>query len=886
MAQPGMNDVTVTIINGDCTYTESIAIEIIVPPTADFTATSPICIDATSTVVYTGNAPAGSTFTWDFGGGTAMPGTGAGPHEVSWGTADPQTIALMVTDGNGCASDIFMVDVQVDDLLIAPVVNCSSTTTSVEFFWDPVPDATDYMVDVLSGETGMMTSDTSFEVTNISTGTVVEITVTANGNTVCGSVTTTADCTASDCPTVIIDITPVDDICLQNNVPTTLEVMVSGNPNCVGEWSGDGIIDSVNGVFDPIAAGVGTHIITYTCTDGPCVTSQTTTINVFAVPVIDFTFTSPICEDDASTIEFVGAVSANATYTWNFGGGIANPGGNSPGPHLVTWANAGTQIVTLTVEDNGCTSDMVSHDIDIDSQLIPPLIDCNTTTESIEFIWNTVAGADGYNVTVLAGQSGTQTSDTTYLVTGLNPLDMVTISVEVVDNGACDNITVETTCTAVDCPDVMIDIIPIGPYCFNGLLGQEILDVTVTGGTGGTGTWSGEGIINPNDNIFDPTVAGVGTHQLVYTYVEGNCSYSESIVVEIIAAPNADAGLAQTLTCEEPDNVAQLGGNGTSVGADIIYDWNTATGIPFPGDSTIANPTVMVAGVYTLVVTNTVLGCSAVSTVSIDANQGIPVPNIVSSMASCFGEGNGSLLIDSVANGTPPYLYSFNGGPLSSTNFFPNLSAGEYDILVEDASGCTFEATVDVEQPEELTMNLNTNIEGDNQIDLGDSVTITIQVNAPYVFEDLDSVQWVPSLAVDCDTCQSNTVMPAAPTTYTVMIQEGDCVASDVLTILVGKDLEIYVPNAFSPNGDGENEFVFPQAKQGIVLNINSFLIFNRWGEAVYEIYDIPPNDISLGWDGTQRNKPLDPQVFVWFAEVVFVDGTTKIFKGDVTLIK
>jgi gliding motility-associated-like protein len=887
MGQIGLNDVTVTIINGECTYTESIVIEVIAPPTADFTASSPICIDATSTIMYTGNAPAGSIFTWDFGGGTAMPGTGAGPYEVSWGTTGPQTIALMVTDVNDCASDISMVDVQVDDLLVAPLVNCSSTTTSVEFFWNPVPGATDYIIDVLTGETGMMTSDTSYEITNLPIGTTVEITVTANGNTVCGSSMTTADCTALDCPTVIIDITPVDDICLEGfSVPLAMEVMVSGNPNCVGEWDGQGIIDPINGTFDPIVAGIGQHFITYTCTDGPCITTQTTTINIFAVPVIDFTFTTPICEDDASTIEFTGAVSANATYTWNFSGGTANPGGNSSGPHLVTWIGADTQTVTLVVQDNGCTSEIVAHDIVIESPLIAPLIDCTTTTESIEFIWNTVAGASGYNVTVLAGQTGTQTSDTTYLVTGLNPLDMVTISVEVVDNGACDNITVETTCTAVDCPDVTIDILPIGPYCFGNLLQQEILEVTVMGGNGGTGIWSGSGIINPNDNVFDPIVAGVGTHQLIYTYTEDNCSYNESIIVEIIAAPNADAGLAQTLTCVEPNNVAQLGGLGTSVGANITYDWNTATGIPFPSDSTITNPIVSVPGVYTLVVTNMALGCSASSTVSVDANQGIPIPNIVSSMASCFGEGNGSLFIDSVANGTPPYLYSFNGAPLSSTNFFPNLSAGEYNILVEDDNGCTFSATVDVEQPEELTMNLNTNIEGDNQIDLGDSVTITIQVNEPYIFEDLDSVQWIPALAVNCDTCVSNTVMPTVPTTYTIIIQDGDCVASDALTILVSKDLEIYVPNVFSPNGDGQNEFVFPQAKPGVVSIINSFLIFNRWGESVYQIYNLPPNDISLGWNGTQRGKPLNPQVFVWFAEVEFVDGTTKIFKGDVTLIK
>lgn len=887
MGGAGMNQVTVTIVDGDCVYTESIIIEVIAPPTADFTASSPICIDATSTVTYTGTAAPGSTFAWDFGGGTASPGNGEGPHEVSWGTSGPQTISLIVTDNNGCASEEFMVDVQVDDILPMPVVNCNSTTTSVEFFWDPVLGATDYVVDVLTGEMGTMTSDTSFEIINLPVGTVVEITVTANGNTACGSSVTMAECTALDCPTVIIDITPVDDICLEGfSVPSSLEVMVSGNPNCVGEWSGQGIIDMENGVFDPMVAGIGAHVITYTCTDGPCVTSQTTTINVFAVPVADFTFTSPICEDDASTIEFSGMASANATYTWNFGGGIANPGGNNPGPHLVTWAGSGPQTVTLTVEDNGCTSETVAYEIEVVNPLIPPVIDCNTTTESIEFIWNTVAGAAGYNVTVTAGQTGTQTSDTTYLVTGLNPLDMVSITLEIVDDGPCDNITLMTSCTAVDCPDVTIDLVPIGPYCFGGLLEQEILDVTVNGGAGnGTGTWSGDGIVNPNDNVFDPLVAGIGTHQLVYTYTEGNCSYNEAIVVEIVAAPNADAGLAMTLTCDEPDNIAQLGGPGTSVGANIVYDWSTNTGNPFPGDSTIANPTVIVPGIYTLTVTNTLLDCSAVSTVSVDANQAIPTPFINISDATCFGDGDGFIAVDTVENGTPPYLYSFNGGPLSSTSFFPNLEAGEYTLLIEDANGCSQELSFGVGQPDELNINLNSNIEGDDQIvELGDGVILTIQSSIP--FEELDSVQWLPPLSVECDTCQTNTIFPTGPMTFSVMVQEGDCVATDDITIFVSKDLDIHVPNVFSPNGDGDNDYVIPFANEDAVLIINSFLIFNRWGEEVYTIYNIPPNDIAFGWNGTQRGKPLDPQVFVWFAEVVFVDGTTKIFKGDVTLVK
>jgi gliding motility-associated-like protein len=117
-------------------------------------------------------------------------------------------------------------------------------------------------------------------------------------------------------------------------------------------------------------------------------------------------------------------------------------------------------------------------------------------------------------------------------------------------------------------------------------------------------------------------------------------------------------------------------------------------------------------------------------------------------------------------------------------------------------------------------------------------------------------------------------------------VEEGGCSDTDQLTVFVGKDLEVYVPNVFSPNGDGTNDILTVFANEKIVLEINSFSIFNRWGEQVYFFTQFAPNDFGVGWDGTYRGKVSDAQVFVWFAEVTFVDGTKKLFKGDTVLIK
>jgi hypothetical protein len=70
------------------------------------------------------------------------------------------------------------------------------------------------------------------------------------------------------------------------------------------------------------------------------------------------------------------------------------------------------------------------------------------------------------------------------------------------------------------------------------------------------------------------------------------------------------------------------------------------------------------------------------------------------------------------------------------------------------------------------------------------------------------------------------------------------------------------------------------------VVQVKQFALFSRWGETVFAFYNFPPNDLSLGWDGSHRGKQLDPGVFTWFAEVEFIDGETLIFEGDVSLVR
>jgi gliding motility-associated-like protein len=171
-------------------------------------------------------------------------------------------------------------------------------------------------------------------------------------------------------------------------------------------------------------------------------------------------------------------------------------------------------------------------------------------------------------------------------------------------------------------------------------------------------------------------------------------------------------------------------------------------------------------------------------------------------------------------------------------------------------------------------------------IELGQTATIIAQYTVPA--SQLDTMIWTPADQLPCPQmpCDVQEFSPTQQTVVTLtIIDENGCTADDLLTVFVEKDNPIYVPSGFSPNGDGTND-VFMIFSGPEVQKINSFLVFDRWGEAVFEYFDFVPNNPAYGWDGRWRGQIMNPAVFAWFAEVEFKDGTVELFKGDVTLVR
>ena len=461
------------------------------------------------------------------------------------------------------------------------------------------------------------------------------------------------------------------------------------------------------------------------------------------------------------------------------------------------------------------------------------------------------------------------------------------VSIEDITTGCVNTAAGTVTITVNSSPDAGMPGMPTN-LCEGSPSIIQLSDMVLNQGVGGT--WSDSpagsappGSFNAAAGTFNTAGVGAGTYQFEYSITGAPPCPSSSVLVSVTVdpLPVADAGADQEVSCA--DEVATLGGPNTTTGPNIEYEWQDASGAVISNDP---NFDVSLEGLYTLTVTNSATGCTSTDQVEVIESIEVPVPTVSISDISCFGDDDGFIVIDSIVGGVGPYICSFNGGDFTQQKQFLNLSAGEYTILVQDSKGCEFSLTINLTQPDELTVELVANFEGeDDIIELGDSLNIGVELNIP--FDELDTLIWSPADLISCDSCPNNVVYPENTTTFSIYVEdENGCNDEDDLRVLVQKSRPVFIPNAFSPDGDNINDIFYIQAGQS-VKEIRSFLVFTRWGETVYEYYRFQPNNPNVGgWDGTFRGQVMDPAVFVYFAEIEFIDGLVEIFKGDVVLLK
>ncbi len=321
------------------------------------------------------------------------------------------------------------------------------------------------------------------------------------------------------------------------------------------------------------------------------------------------------------------------------------------------------------------------------------------------------------------------------------------------------------------------------------------------------------------------------------------------------------------------------------------------------GESVLYNGQSLLAGTMTDVVLIAANGCDSVVTVTVNELQAVASSV---SLQGCEGEPlfyNGNEIApgtsedfvfvasngcDSVVTVTAldpvPVIETSEAVEIcegSSTIIFGQevFTPGVYSQTFAGSNGCDSIHSVNLEYSADLLLGFP----GDIEIDLGDSVVLQPIVNptAALIFN------WADDPTLSCLDCQNPVASPLVSTTYFLTISNGDnCMANADVLVEVRRQQNVYIPNSFSPNNDGINDVFMVFSDQKSVSRVLSFQVFSRWGESMYEHYDFPPNDPIYGWDGKHRGKELDPGVFAYFTEIEFVDGTRKMFKGDVTIVK
>ena len=288
----------------------------------------------------------------------------------------------------------------------------------------------------------------------------------------------------------------------------------------------------------------------------------------------------------------------------------------------------------------------------------------------------------------------------------------------------------------------------------------------------------------------------------------------------------------------------------------------------------------LTAGTYTVTITDN-LGCMYQDSFVLNAPEELMVDLLLQNPV-CFGDRNGMLTIQNIQGGLGPFSISSNGLPVQITDVFPvvvpGLAAGSYTLSVEDINGCATVLDTVLTYPPLLSVDLGPDVE----LYPGDSTLLQpVLTGVP-----LDSFSWTPSAGISRPDLLNGYAQPTQTTIYTLWVQDtAGCRATDAIQVVVRKDYRLYVPNVIMPGAPVPNGILTVYAGQEVV-NIRVFRVYDRWGANVFEGLDITPNNPAMGWDGSWQGNLVQPGVYAWVAELEFLDGTTEIRSGDVTILR
>lgn len=846
-----------------CDTTEVLNVTILPNPQTQITGPASVC--EFSTQQYSATNIPGDSYVWTVSGGNILSGQGTPNLDVDWGSSGSGSVQLTQITTLGCDTTILL------NVTIHPNPSPAIALTPpfCEFstgvpYSTPFTTGHSYVWAVNGGTISSGQGSNSIVVTWGSAG-AGSVTVTETNVFGCD---TTVSIPVTISPTPTPALSGPDSICefspgIPYSVPSTPGNTYTWNVLGGSLASGQG---SPNITVNWGSSGTGTVSLTEI---SPIGCDSTVTLNVTLLPNPDPVIAgpSPVCEFDLGAVYSVAAVPGDG-YAWTVVGGtiVAGQGSNAI---TVDWGANGLATVELTqTTPEGCDT-TVSVSFAIHPRPNPNITGAQSLCEfsgGIAYSTGNIPG-NTYSWTVLGGNiiagQGTNSIVVDWLSAG-------TASVAVTETSPLGCDTTELL-TVVISPNPQTELIGPSPVCAYSSTGYAATAApgdsyvwTVVGGT----ITSGQGTPNIDVTWGAPSNGSV---QLVQTTALG-CDTTMLLTMQVLPAPEpVVTGPIEVCQFSQGNAYSTPFVNGTN------YSWAVNGGTITAGQNT---PDVQVTwntpGIGELIltaVTNTGCDTTVVYPVTI-----LPSPTAIISPQDTFGCG---FLEAQFSAATSPnatnFFWDFGNGQTSfeasPTATYTTTGTFDVTLIVSNSNGCADTAGTQVfitpgpiasfiYEPASPVNIENDSLEWANNSllasnyfwDFGDGNldTAFIPVHQYDTLGDLE----IQLIAVDSFGCADTTVRP--------------------ITLVI--DVDIFIPNAFTPNGDLLND-----SWSVVSRNLTDFQvqIFSRWGELMFESFD--PN---FEWNGDYQGQPCQEGVYVWKINATFRNSRRYSRSGTVTLYR
>ena len=608
--------------------------------------------------------------------------------------------------------------------------------------------------------------------------------------------------------------------------PTLIEIAGAGSSNYSWSWSPPiGISSSTT--YSTIASPsvITSYTITGTPIAGPCAPGAPSVYTIVVQPLTPTIITTPsITVCTGSPILLTASGLPLSSYGWVGPAGFTSSVQN-PTIAISTLSSSGTYTVTKAL-----TCEVALTDVLVTP---PPTLTLSALSNSVCTGVSTTLTATSSSGSYNWSPAASLSSSTTPVVVA-SPSTTTNYTV-IVGAGTCTNSAV-TSVSVVPTPTLTVSSATI--------CAGATATLTASGAT--SYTWSSGSTTNVA--TYSPAATTVFT---VNGANGGVCNALKSATVTVIDYPVVNTSTTTNLNC-----------NGISTGS-IVLNATGATGYNWtPNVSTSSTAAGLAAGIYTCVLT-VAPSCSIVTTYTLTEPTAL-IGSTSYTNTSCGNcNGNASII---ATGGTGAYAYNWMPSALTQTNV-TGLCPNNYSVSVTDANNCVSNYTLTVlPSPVFQATATASNLE----LYQGESITLAGHTGTSYT--------WTPVTALNCYTCATTIAKPMEDTRYCVDIKTSngcrDTACVDIV-ILCG---DIFVPSAYSPNGDGHNDEL---AIFGNCIVEIEFRIFDRWGEMVFET-----KDVHGKWDGKYKGYAVTAGVFVYQLKAKLKNGESVSKTGNITVVR